>query len=137
MKNLLSFKLFESSNLKDVVKDINDILLPIEDLGYTVTVTCKHFPSMQGKSQVNREVVNIYAVANRKRSEVNVDIVDALHQVLSYATSEGFHCNVGDYGDIEINIDNIKIVHTLEDLEAHKDCKVFNIKMNLYRNLSL
>lgn len=141
MKNLLSFKLFESSNLKDVVKDINDILLPIEDLGYTVTVTCKHFPSMQGKDnkEVRREVIKI-DVTHRSvaaSGEVNIDIIDALHQVLSYATSEGFHCNVEDYGDIKININNMKIVYTLKDLEALKSGKVFTIEMNLYRNLSL
>lgn len=45
MKNILSFKLFESG-LNDVIKDIKDILLPIEDLGYAIQVTSKHSLSL-------------------------------------------------------------------------------------------
>ena len=138
MKNLLSFKLFES-NLNSAVKDIKDILLPIEDLGYTVQVSSKHFPSIQGKREGKREVIKI-DVTHRSvtaSAEVNIDIVDTLHQLLSYARSEGFKCDDVDYGDIKINIDNRKIVYTLKDIEALKSGKVFTIEMKLYRNLSL
>jgi len=137
MKNLLSFKLFES-NLNSVVKDIKDILLPIEDLGYTVQVSSKHFPSIQGKREVKREVIKI-DVTHRSvtaSAEVNIDIVDTLHQLLSYARSEGFKCDDADYSDIKINIDNMKIVYTLKDIEALKSGKVFTIEMKLYRNLN-
>lgn len=137
MKNLLSFKLFES-NLNSVVKDIKDILLPIEDLGYTVQVSSKHFPSIQGKREVKREVIKI-DVTHRSvtaSAEVNIAIVDTLHQLLSYARSEGFKCDDADYSDIKINIDNMKIVYTLKDIEALKSGKVFTIEMKLYRNLN-
>ena len=137
MKNLLSFKLFES-NLNSVVKDIKDILLPIEDLGYTVQVSSKHFTSIQGKREVKREVIKI-DVTHRSvtaSAEVNIDIVDTLHQLLSYARSEGFKCDDADYSDIKINIDNMKIVYTLKDIEALKSGKVFTIEMKLYRNLN-
>ena len=134
MKNLLSFKLFESG-LNDVVKDIKDILLPIEDLGYAIQVTSKHFPSLQGKKEVRREVIKIDITWGQRKSDINVDIVDTLHQLLSYARSEGFHCHDVDYGDIEINIDNMKIVYTLKDLEALKSGKIYTVKMNLTRNI--
>lgn len=139
MKNLLSFQLFESSNLNSVVKDIKDILLPIEHLGYAIQVTSKHFPSTQGKREVRREVIKI-DITHRSvdaSAEVNIDIVDTLHQLLSYARSEGFKCDDVDYGDIKINIDNMKIVYTLKDIETLKSGKVFTIEMKLYRNLSL
>ena len=135
MKNLLSFKLFESSNLKDVVKDINDILLPIEDLGYAIQINSKHFQSIQGKKEVRREVIKINITWGQRKSDINVDIVDTLHQLLSYARSEGFNCHDVDYGDIEINIDNMKIVYTLKDLEALKSGKIYTVKMNLTRNI--
>lgn len=134
MKNLLSFKLFESG-LNDVVKDIKDILLPIEDLGYAIQVNSKHFPSLQGKKEVRREVIKIDITWGQRKSDINVDIVDTLHQLLSYARSEGFHCHDVDYGDIEINIDNMKIVYTLKDLEALKSGKIYTVKMNLTRNI--
>lgn len=139
MKNLLSFKLFESSNLNDVVSDIKDILLPVGDLGYDIQVNSKHFPSMQGKREVRREVIKI-DITHRSvaaSAEVNIDIVDTLHQLLSYARSEGFKCDDVDYGDIKINIDNMKIVYTLKNLEALNSGKVFKIEISLYRNLSL
>lgn len=135
MKNLLSFKLFESTSLNDVVKDIKDILLPIEDLGYAIQVTSKHFPSIQGKKEVRREVIKIDITWGQRKSDINVDIVDTLHQLLSYARSEGFNYHDVDYGDIEINIDNMKIVYTLKDLEALKSGKIYTVKMNLTRDI--
>ena len=142
------FKLFESSNLNDVVKDIEDMLIPIEDLGYTTTVIRKHFPSIQGKEEVRREVIYIHgslsniihytlAFANKNISEVNSDIADALHHIISYATSEGFTYHNDIYGDIEINIDNLKVIYTLKDLEELESGKILTFKINLYRNVDL
>lgn len=135
MKNLLSFKLFESSRLNDVVKDIKDILLPMAQLDYTTDVSTKHFPSNQGTRQVKREVIKVNIRWGKKAHTINIDIIDVLHQLLSYAKAEGFNCHDIPYGDIKINIDNMQIVYTLKDLEALKSGKVYTVEITLIRDI--
>ena len=139
MKHIKYFKLFESSDRFDVVKEIKDILIPMEQLGYQVIISDKSFPSIQGKVQVKREVIKIDVTWGQRKSDINVDIVDMLYQLLSYARGEGFHCNDEPYGDIKINIDNTRIVYTLKDLESlqvdYKNGKIYTIEIKLFRNV--
>ena len=139
MKRIKYFKLFESSDRFDVVKEIKDILIPMEQLGYQVIISDKSFPSIQGKVQVKREVIKIDVTWGQRKSDINVDIVDMLYQLLSYVRGEGFHCNDEPYGDIKINIDNTRIVYTLKDLESlqvdYKNGKIYTIEIKLFRNV--
>lgn len=66
MKYLTSYKLFEnkysSTNLsqKDLIRDINDILLELEDVGFTIFISDKFIRISKPPTSFNYDVVDEY-----------------------------------------------------------------------------
>ena len=141
MKHLLAYKVFESESIDEVEKEIKDILWPILSTGYEIHVDKKQFPNRFKLGEVI-EIIKIFidkpGVPMKSKLNLNIDIISAIHHLLSYTEAMGFKCDQGS-SDFKFNLMGVnwgKGINQMNDLEAsiNSPLKIDNINFEFTRS---
>jgi hypothetical protein len=81
MKYIKEYKIFESSSIEDMINDIEDILLPISDMGYN--------PYVQEIQDPNDIVIRIVSYGD-KLLEVTDEVKSEFDRLNDYLESRGY-----------------------------------------------
>lgn len=111
MKYLKSYKLFEGNSVsgldQDVENQIFDILLPLEDAGYLISITKVNLGKDISTETSNKYLYG-YEVNFQKGGHFDlVEVIDELKMLIKYLEGLGFKCEVGGNKDevYGINLD--------------------------------
>lgn len=85
MKYLKKYKLFESYFNKDIINELDDILLELKDLGYFVDIT-----EMKGSGVLNPAKIRVFIGGIAKSNFVYDDVKEVFERMTDYMESEDF-----------------------------------------------